>query len=234
VNVDHLVIGAGEVGRAVAEVLQRGPGTVAIRDVVPGDDDPGHARMLHICFPHGDGFEDQVIVYRAIYVPDVVVIHSTVPVGTTRYLGEVHSPVRGMHPNLVEGLLTFVKFFAGAGAEDAAAAFKECGVPVEVAVQPETTEAGKLWELLQYGLAIVIQKEIYAWCEAVGADPEVAYRRFAETYNEGYRLLGNHRVVRPVIRPMPGSIGGHCVVAGARLLEHPLADLLATLNEEHA
>lgn len=125
-----------------------------------------------------------------------------------------------------EGIRTFTKFFAGEGAEIAAAVFAEQGVTVEVVEEPEETEAGKLWELAHYGLVIRAQKAIYQWCQDRELDPEVVYRRFAETYNEGYAALGMGHVVRPVIRPMPGDIGGHCVLKNARHLDHQIGEIV--------
>src|SRR5690606_40778498 len=47
--------------------------------------------------------------YAAEHGAELVVVHSTVPVGTCDANGWVHSPVRGRHPNLVGGLRKFVK-----------------------------------------------------------------------------------------------------------------------------
>lgn len=218
----NLVIGAGEVGKAVAEVL-----VCAARDI--DHHEPFPVDVLHICFPWSEDFAAQVEKYQDIYEPLVTAVHSTVPVGTCRALDACHSPVRGRHPHLAEGLRAFVKFFAGKGAHEAAEAWPG---PVEVVADPETTEAGKLWELLSYGLQIAIQKEMYAWCVERCADPDIAYRLFAETYNSGYQQLGHPEFTRPIITPTPGRIGGHCVTQNTRHIDHPLAGLLLYLNDE--
>lgn len=217
----NLVIGAGEVGSALAEVL----GCEA-RDI--GNHAPLEVEVLHVCFPWTPDFAEQVGRYQDIYAPQVTVIHSTVPVGTSRALDACHSPVRGRHPHLVDGFRTFVKFFAGKGAHEASDMWPG---PVEVAADPETTEAGKLWELLAYGLQIAVQKEMHAWCIERGADPDLAYRQFAETYNTGYQQLGHPEFTRPIITPTPGPIGGHCITRNAEHIDHPLADLLLALND---
>lgn len=224
----HLVIGAGEVGRAVAEVLE-----ADVRDITPDMWDPYLVDMLHICFPYSESFIEDVTEYRRRYEANIVVIHSTVPVGTTRALNACHSPVRGQHPNLVDGIRTFTKFFGGEGAEQAASAFWERGVSSEVVENPETTEAGKLWDLLQYGLSIIAQKEMYRWCEEQGADFDVAYTRFNHTYNQGYEELGKPEVRRPVLQNVPGPIGGHCVIQNAPFIDHLLSKVLLELNEQH-
>src|SRR5690606_37553242 len=134
---------------------------------------------------------------RSSYAATLVVVHSTVPVGTCDRLGAVHSPVRGRHPHLAEGVRRFVKHFAGERAAEAAAIFERCSVPVAVhGRRAAATEAGKLWELAQYGLQVVIEKQIHEWCEREGVDFDVVYTRFAQTYNDGYDTLGEPQFIR--------------------------------------
>lgn len=215
----QVVIGAGQVGRAVAEVL----GVEAI-DL---DGHTGLADVIHVCFPWSEFFEGSVLEYQARYQPDLTVIHSTVPVGTSRRLGAVHSPVTGRHPDLAESVRTFVKFFGGERAAEAAALFPMCRV--EIVPDAETTEAGKLWATLQHGWLVALQKEAYRFAEAHGADPDIAYRRFNEAYNEGYAALGDPWFL-PTLRNMPGPIGGHCVIPNARMTPSRIARVLLQLN----
>jgi len=64
----------------------------------------------------GCGLVGVTAAYAKRYRPSVVVVHSTVPVGTTRALltasglPVVHSPVRGKHVKMAEELLHYVKF----------------------------------------------------------------------------------------------------------------------------
>jgi hypothetical protein len=232
VKVDHLIIGEGEVGSALLEVLRRGHQSLAIRDEAPSASDPNEAETLHIAFPFGGLFVQAVAEYRMRYRARIVVIHSTVPVGTAAALDACASPIRGKHPHLAQSILTFVKFFAGTGAAEAASAFAECGVRTELVADPETVEAGKLWDLLQYAIAITIQKQMWQWCIDNGIDPAVAYTRFNRTYNEGYEALGEPQFVRPVLTDIPGPIGGHCVITGSAMIEHPLADLVLRANAQ--
>jgi len=216
----HLVVGAGEVGTALHTVL----GTRAaceIRDVLPVGD--VQAEVLHIAFPWSERFVEQVQGYVAEHGAELVVVHSTVPVGTCDAHGWVHSPVRGRHPHLAEGLRTFVKHFGGERAYEAARHWPGWS---RVHAWARDTEAGKLWELIQYGINIQVEKAIHEWCTERGADFEIVYTEFAETYNRGYRELGEERFVRPVLDHVPGPIGGHCVVQNAGLIDHPLARIV--------
>lgn len=218
----HVVIGAGQVGRAIAEVL----GDADLRDI---DGHDGLADVLHVCFPWSDAFDAAVLDYQVRYAPGLTIIHSTVPVGTSRRLGAVHSPVTGRHPDLAEGVRTFVKFFGGDQADEAAAIFAARGVRTEVVPDAETTEAGKLWATLQHGWMVALEKEAHRFAKAHGADPDIAYRRFNEVYNEGYAALGEpYRL--PILRHMPGPIGGHCVIANARMTPTRIARVLLQLD----
>jgi hypothetical protein len=219
----HVVIGAGQVGSAIAQVLGARH-QVHLRDVERSG--PTDADTLHICFPWSAEFAEQVKMYRRTYDPDLVVVHSTVPIGTCAALDAVHSPVRGRHPFLAQGIRTFVKFFGGPRAVEAAAPFIYCGVEVRCVPEAATTEAGKLWELVQYGLQIVIEKQMYSFCQKQGLDFDVVYTEFARTYNQGYALLGEDQFRRPVIAHVPGPIGGHCVLQNGTLLPHALAEFM--------
>jgi hypothetical protein len=228
----HVIIGAGEVGEALAAVL----GDAHLRDIEPTG--PDTADVLHICFPCGIGFVDHVRDYERAYGARLVIVHSTVPVGTCDPNGWVHSPVRGRHPNLVESLRLFVKFFGGARADQAAQQFKELGVPVQATELAATTEAGKLWELTQYGVQVAVEKAIHAYCSRAGLDFGLVYAGFARTYNRGYAYLGLEHLTRPVLEHMSGPVGGHCVLMGSELLDHELGDLVLRASaraeqEEH-
>lgn len=218
----HLVIGAGEVGTALHAVLSRAHPTT-IRDIEPVD---VQAEVLHIAFPWSDQFVAWVRRYEAEHGTSLTVIHSTVPVGICDPEGWVHSPVRGRHPDLADSLLTFVKHFGGSRADEAAKLFEDADVDVTVHPRAADTEAGKLWELVQFGVQVVVEKQIHTWCTDRGLDPDVVYRQFAEAYNAGYEALGDLRFIRPVLEHMPGPIGGHCIRQCSALLDHPLAELV--------
>ncbi len=219
----QVVVGAGEVGRAIAEVL----GDVELRDVAGYT---GRADVIHVCFPWSNAFEAEVRAYQVLFGADLTIIHSTVPIGTSRRLGAVHSPVTGRHPHLAESVRTFVKFFGGERAAAAAALF--AGVTETRTVpDPETTEAGKLLQTLQFGWQVLLQKEAYRLCRGTGADPEVAYRQFNEAYTAGYGELGDPFRL-PVVADIAGPIGGHCVIPNAAITPSFLADLLLELNAE--
>lgn len=221
----QLIIGAGEVGQALHEVI---PGA-DLRDI-EGHHKYPRADVLHIAFPWSEDFTQEVNRYQGRYGADLVIVHSTVPVGTCDPMGWVHSPVRGRHPKLAEGLIQFVKHFGGSRAQEARGLWWEIG-PATAFKTAATTEAGKLWEMVQFGLQVVIEKEIHAWCEQQGLDWYDVYQTFAITYNSGYVTLGHPEFVRPILDHMPGPIGGHCVLKACELIDHGLGRFVQAASE---
>lgn len=230
----QVILGMGQIGSALYDLLSEK------YEVVGADRDMTRSRgewkgdrpdALHVAIPYSDAFFGDLVRLKLIFDPHITIIHSTVPVGTSRRLGAVHSPVTGKHPNLLPSLRTFRKFFGGSRASEAANIFRAVGVNCATTRKPETTEAGKLWQTLQYGWLIAMQKEMFRFCAENGADPDVAYRRMNAAYNAGYDDLGEPFSL-PILEDMPGPIGGHCVIPNLELLDTPLAAQLAAKNAE--
>lgn len=222
----QLVIGLGEVGSALQKILDCDG-----YDANSGLPESEQYDVLHICFPYSDGFVGYVKAYFATFQPSLVVVHSSVPVGTCDEHRWIHSPIRGVHPNLEQGIRTFVKYFGGAGAEEAAKIFSDLRINTVVTVEARTTEALKLWDTTQYGVMIMLEKSIHEYCRQQGLDPELIYEHANRTYNLGYTRLGMEHVVRPHLKHMDGEIGGHCVIPNAHLLASPIAEMLIEFNE---
>lgn len=225
---NHLIIGYGEVGKALHKIF---PEADAM-DIVPVTLLPGKIDVMHICFPWSTSFFLDVSGYKDRYKPNMVIIHSSVPIGTSGSLDAVYSPIRGVHPNLEAGIRTFVKFFGGIKAYEAAKLFDEKGVKTAVIRDSRSLEAAKLWDTTQYGVMILLEKEIYKFCRENGVDFELVYGDFGVTYANGYRALGMDHVIRPVLMHKPGPIGGHCVIENALLLDSESARRILVENDK--
>jgi hypothetical protein len=133
----------------------------------------------------------------------------------------VHSPVRGVHPHLFEGIQTFVKYI-GADSEESGKLAQEhlggLGIQTELLSSSVVTEIGKLLDTTYYGLCIAWHGEMKEICEQLGVNFDEAVSNFNKTYNEGYQKLGMANVVRPVLYPPEGVIGGTCVIPNAKIL----------------
>lgn len=225
----HLIIGSGEIGTAMKNVLSQ-RFDVSIRD--KKDEIHGHFDILHITYPPVKNFIAITKKYIKQYKPSLVIIHSTIPVGFTKKLGTmaVHSPVRGVHPHLERGIMTFEKYFGGPKAKLAAEYFKALGIKTICFEKAETTELMKILDTTYYGWNIVFNKEAKRLCDKFKVSFDDVYIRANKDYNDAYARLGKANVVRPVLNYVAGDIGGHCVIPNTKLLNDWLTNTLKKRN----
>jgi UDP-N-acetyl-D-mannosaminuronate dehydrogenase len=231
------VIGLGEVGRPLLQILERAGrpamGIDVDRATLP---EPGSVDVMHICFPFEiPGFVDEVVGYMGLLEPRITVINSTVAVGTTRRVHErsgaavAHSPIRGKHSRMVDELTSYVKYVGGIDASvatDVAAHFESIGIPSRVASCPEATELGKLTETTYFGLLIAWAQQVERYCDLLGLE----YDEITSFYEEIEFF--------PPVRYYPGVIGGHCVMPNIEILsglnESPILEAIRWSNAEKA
>ena len=196
--IKHLVIGVVEVGTGLAEILQCAG--IDRSDGVPKAD------IMHICFPYSEQFAGATGA-------SFIVIHSTVPIGTTSNCDEdaAHSSVRGKHPHLTEGIKAFVKFLGGKRAEEVTSHFSTLGIETITTKKPENIEAMKLWGTEIYREAILLNKHIRQYHEKHEIDFDIAYTLANKTCNDGYTKLEHSEFTKYVLRYVRGPIGGHCL-----------------------
>jgi UDP-N-acetyl-D-mannosaminuronate dehydrogenase len=217
----HLVIGFGEVGKSLFNILQ-GEKYWLTRHDGTWKDQPFD--VMHICIPYNENTKDDFKKYIQMGKDksSLIIVHSSTPVGTCDGLGVIHSPIHGVHPHLEEGIKTFPKTFGGLNKTDigiAAMIFEQLGIKTRTYENARTTEALKLWSTTQYGRMIMLEKEIYEWCQENDVDFDAVYTQHNQDYNEAYLKLGRPDVVRPWLKHIPGPIGGHCVLPNAKLLK---------------
>lgn len=213
----QLVIGLGEAGGPLREII--GCDGWDSREA-PDRECPRGSDVLHVAFPYRADFVEYVKWYQARQTKDcLVIIHSTVPIGTTAKLANaVHSPIQGQHHNMKEALLKIPKWVGGMRAPEAAGILGQAGFTCRVFPAPEHTEALKLICLAKYGVDIAMAKLAREIGNDVGLSQD-AIRYWDLNYNQHVPP----RLRRALIDPQPGPIGGHCVVPGVRLLDqsHP-------------
>lgn len=214
------IAGYGEVGQALSKFYNK---DVLIKDI-DRDDGLYDLDVLNICFPYSDNFIDEV--NKLIYYSQakITIIHSTVAPGTTQAIGGrvCHSPCKGVHPNLYEGLKTFIKFIGSdnpAVGIEAQAHLRMLGFETELIYNSRTTELAKLLDTTYYGLCIAWHGEMRDMCEGEGVEWEDIIK-YNKDYNVGYARLGLDKYVRPVLTPPEGGIGGHCVIPNAKILKN--------------
>lgn len=210
-----LVMGLGEVGSALAAVIERRL-PVLRHDLEPLQFS-GAIDVMHICIPFQSRaqFEGAVVAYMQRFRPALTIINSTVQPGTTRAIMErsrmpvSYSPVRGKHVNMTDGLMNYVKYVAAddqAVAARAAAHFRAIGMTTRMMTRPETLELAKLAETTYFGTLITFAQELNRYAVRNHAD----YDEVIEFFDEVEFL--------PRTRYFPGFIGGHCVIPNIHLL----------------
>ena len=215
------ILGYGEIGKAVKKLY--GLHQVFIRDL-DRDDGIEDCKYLHVCIPYSKNFINQVSEVIEENNPNYVIIHSTVQPTTTEKIVErtsakvVHSPVRGVHPELLEGLLTF-EMYVGADfdCEEVIKHLNSLGLRTKL-VSSRTSELAKLMSTTYYGMCIAWHGEMKEMCDKLGVDFEEAATNWNNGYNESYNKLGMGHVTRPVLYP-PDKIGGHCIIPNTKLLK---------------
>lgn len=243
-----IIIGAGEVGHSLYKVLEATyKKAIVLRDREPNKETHyvesnfhnGSISFLHICYPFSDSFIKDTQDYIEQYKPSATIIHSTVPVGTTRKCGKycVHSPIHGKHPHLADGIKTFTKYVGGenVGRVYLARRYLEmAGISTKMVSSPEVSELSKILCTTYYGWNIVFCKEIAAICEDLGLPFKEVYTDWNKEYNKGYTQLGMGQFVRPVLEPVEGRLGGHCVVNNLKLFDSAVAILIREFDNGYA
>ena len=210
-----LIIGMGEVGQALGKVLAcYNPVLVDLEEVSITET----VSVMHVCIPYTERFSSYVKSYQQKYSPRFTVIHSTVPVGTSGALGALHSPIRGLHPDLESGIRTFPKFIGGNNASEVADYFRRAGLKVILFDKADTTEAMKLFDTEYYRVCIEFAHRVKKYCNKHELNFHEVYTLANETYNAGYEKLGHPEFVRPVLQPIMKPIGGHCIIPNSQLL----------------
>lgn len=216
-----LVIGMGEIGTALYKVLNRSV-VVSTRDMAETEHDAGDVDILHISFPHSEGFVNEVKNYIEFYDPKLTIVYSTTPIGTCESISEqvVHSPIEGRHPELEESILVSPRWLGSSDPDMLEAAVQFWYPQVKVVRtmgSSRFTEFLKLRSTSKYGINLVWTDYEKSVADQLGMD-FTALQNFDEDYNALYAKLGMPEFQRYILDPPEGHIGGHCVVPNAEIL----------------
>ena len=224
-----IIMGLGEIGKALNELCVEAKHNIKIVEKDWNDTlDWISCDFLLVNIPYSKEFITEIARIVHSVKPGMIVINSTIPLGTTRKVAvhtrvpTIHSPVRGVHPRLKEGLLTFVKYVGSSNKKSSLLAcdfFKTLGIKTRVFNNPEETELAKLLCTTTYGVYIAWATEVKRICDEEGLCFENVYTDLTRTYNQGYIKLGMDDVVRPVLKPCENGFGGHCVFENSQLLK---------------
>ena len=228
-----LVIGLGEVGRPLFELLRdterftvygfdldksRMYEVGQVEDALPDKVD-----IMHICIPCFDQAEfiDTVVNYINRFKPKLIILNSTVPPGTTEEIYRrccnclvSYSPVRGVHKSLEHmkwELKRWTKYIGGVNNDSAKFSrkhFEELGLKTKILKSCIETELAKLFETTYRAWMIVCFQEMHRISRFFNAD----FNEIVDFLEDTHRI----RLDRPVM--FPGIIGGHCLIPNVELL----------------
>ena len=243
-----LVVGLGEVGRSLYELLIESEkfdvycfdvDEKKMQDIVQKDIQK-KLDVLYICYPCGkqNNFVKITVDYMNKYNPKLTIINSTVPPGTTKKVHKitggnlVHSPIRGMHSTLetMKRDLRFWTKFIGAidqkSGELARKHFKELGLKTQVLSGPTETELAKLFSTTYRAWMIACFQEMHR----ISSNFEADFTQIIEFLQDTHSV----RHDRPL--HFPGVIAGHCLIPNTELLsksyDSEFLELILESNEK--
>ena len=224
-----IVCGLGEIGLPIYKVISK------VSPVQGYDIDPTlipksrndfvsyKVRFLHICIPFNKNFVSQVLKLNKKFLPEAIVIHSTIKPGTTRKIQKkltipiIYSATRGVHKRMLSDLKKYTKFFAFdytiPNSKLLSSVYtklmKKSGIKTKKMSNPITLELSK----------IICDTTYYGWLINYAQMSKIVANKFSVDYDEMWSFsdeihafLGN----RPKL--FPGFIGGHCVIPNLELL----------------
>lgn len=228
-----VVVGLGEVGGPLLQLVERAGHTVVGVDLEPTIlPAKGVTDVLHVCFPFEiPDYVGETTRYVELLEPALTILNSTVGVGTTSEVYTrtgrpiAYSPVRGKHARMVDELVRYRKYVGGIdqdAAWAAAAHFERLGMTARVVSSPETAELAKLSETTYFGLLIAWAQEVERYCDLTGQ----SYDEVVSFYEEIAFL--------PPVKYTPGVIGGHCIMPNIDILGTLMdSDLLAAVRSSN-
>lgn len=230
-NMKTLILGMGEIGKSLYNIfnVQYKTYTKDKGNSLSGES-IGNIDIIHICFPYSYKFISQVKVYQEQFNPKYTIIHSTVPIGTSRKLKAIHSPVVGMHPDLTKSLTTFTKFLGGENASEVANYFRRVGIKVHLEDKSETTELLKIQSTTFYATMIEFCKEMKEKCLELDV-PYDSFLLWNDNYNKGYEKLGYPEYKKPLLQPIMKKQGGHCTLSNLELIDTKFTKFLKEITK---
>jgi len=229
-----LIIGYGEIGKSLFNILSKeykcdtydenesyykNVFDLSFRDY----------EIIHICFPYSKDFIKDVKKFQKIIKPKFTIIHSTIPVGTSKKLNAIHSPCLGIHPHLEKSMTTFIKFLGGKDASLVADYFRRAGMKVYLVDKSESTELMKVLCTSFYGLCVEYTKDVKRLCDK-NEVPFELWTIWNNNYNEGYSKLDMKEFIRPNLIPINKKIGGHCVIPNLDFIKSDFTELIKKRN----
>ena len=239
-----IVVGLGEIGFPIYRIISKVFPTYGYdknTDLLPKTNKKFEfhsTRFLHVCIPYNKNFVFNVIKLNKKFLPETIVIHSTIKPGTTRNIQKklsipvIYSATRGVHKRMPSDLKKYTKFFAfdktihnsKASSRLYAQLMKKSGIKTKKMSNPETLELAKIICDTSYLGWLVNYAQL---SNIVAIEYGVNYDEMWSFSDEIHKFLGN----RP--KMFPGFIGGHCVIPNLDLIHNQTLNLIKKLNDSY-
>jgi len=251
-NEKVLVIGLGEIGRTLFEILNKsksfdvyGLDINATRMLAIEQDQnmiPSKVDIIHICIPfkNQEKFLKIVNLYATNYKPNLLIINSTVIPGTTQKVYEqykclvAHSPVRGVHENLNHMIWEMQRWLKYVGGVDSKSTDSTCRHFIKAGLRVKQFKSSKESEL-----AKLFETTYRAWMIACFQEMHRISRTFEADFDNLIDFLEDTHLIR-LDRPImfPDFIAGHCLIPNTELLlnayESEFLRLILKSNEKRS
>ena len=241
-----VVAGLGEIGSPIYKLLSKN------QDVVGYDKDPAlmnqtkskkfqstPTSFLHVAIPVTKNFDSNILKLNEKFLPECIVIHSTISPGTTQRIQKkltiplIFSATRGIHKRMLKDIQRYTKYFAISSSAPrkqwAVKTFnnkmKRCGIKTKQMSKPETLELGKIICDTSYLGWLINYSQI---SNMIAKNYNVNYDEMWLFSDEIHKFLGN----RP--KMYPGYIGGHCVIPNLDLLHNQTLELIKKINTKYS
>jgi len=240
-----IVVGLGEIGLPILKILSKKEKIVGydVNEKLMNKDKFKKFKelptsFLHIAIPITTKFDSNLIQLYKKFSPDCIVIHSTIPPGTTERLQKkldspiIYSATRGVHKRMLKDLKRYTKFFAISNSAPkkqwAVRSFskkmKNSGIRTKQMSKPETLELAKILCDTSYLGWLINYSQI---TNVIAKNFDVNYDEMWTFSDEIHKILGN----RP--KMYPGYIGGHCVIPNLELINNKTLNLIKEMNTSY-
>ena len=237
-----VVVGLGEIGNPILKLLSKKNIVVGFdlnRDLMDKIKFEKYKNLetsfLHIAIPVTDKLITNILKLYKKFLPECIIIHSTIKPGTTEKLQKkipipvIYSATRAVHNRMIYDLKRYTKFFViSANAPRSKWALsryvkvmKDCGIKTKKMSNPETLELAKIICDTSYLGWLVNYAQL---SNMIAIQYGIDYDEMWSFSDEIHRNLGN----RP--KMYPGYIGGHCVIPNLELINNQTLDMIKKMN----
>ena len=236
-----IVVGLGEIGLPIYKIISKVFPTYGF-DIdstkIPHykkDLESYSTRFLHVCIPYNKNFLNNVTKLNKKFLPEAIIIHSTIKPETTEKIQKkssipiLYSATRGIHKRMIHDMKRYTKFFAvNPKIKNSLSVSKQytklmtkCGIKTKKVSNPITLELSKIiCDTSYYGWLINYAQMSKIISEKYGVD----YDEMWSFSDEIHKFLGN----RPKL--FPGFIGGHCVIPNLELINEKSLNQIDQIN----